>query len=216
MPDLDEVLFEEEPRAYVYRGKKYPSVSDRLKAAGLCEDFSAAPKDRLENGLRRGRLVHLGCQYLDEGKGVDWASLDPRLEPYLRAHEQMIKDLSMRPIAIEKAQVAVGLKVGGRPDGIYWVNGQRVLIDRKSGSSHKKRDGKVQTGGYKVIWDYNHPKAPIAKRFIEKLLPTGKYKLEPCDDVKDMQVFLEVLKWGEINDKLNHWRLSYGYRLSEV
>ncbi len=208
---LDEVLFQEEPRAYMYRGKSYRSVTDYLKEAGLCEDFSVVPADRMENALRRGQMVHLACQYLDEGRGVNWDLLDPRLEGYVRGHERMLEDLNPKPIAIEKPIVAPSLNVGGRPDVVYWIAGRRCLVDRKSGNSRKRRDGKVQTALYKLIWDHNHPAKKIDRRYIEKLYPTGKYQLIPCEDLMDLQAAMDVLKWGERNQKIKQWRQYYGY-----
>lgn len=98
---LDEILFEEEPHTYTFRGKRIESVTQVIRKAGLGDDFSAVPQDRMAYAQRRGKMVHLACQYYDENC-LDLATVDPAIQGYVEAYIRFRREKKLNVVAVEK------------------------------------------------------------------------------------------------------------------
>lgn len=207
MFDLDEILFDEEPHTYTYRGRRYESVTQVIRLAGLGDDFSAVPQDRMEYAQRRGRLVHLACQYYDDGE-LDLKSVDGSILGYVEAYIRFREDRPLKVIANERRFVDVTAKLAGTPDLICWIDGRRSVVDRKTSQYMSKSMG-LQTAGYKFLWNALHPNSPIYDRYGLRLEKTGKYKLFPHEDPDDSCAFMISLAHAESESRMMPWRAKY-------
>lgn len=207
MIPLDEILFDEEPHTYSYRGKQYQSVTQVIRLAGLGDDFSAVHPDRMEYAQRRGSMVHLACQYFDEGC-LDLSTVDDAIRGYVEAYILFRAQRPLKVIAVEKRMVDVDLQVAGTPDLICFIDGRRSVVDHKT-SQHMSRAMGLQTAGYKLLWNSLYPNTPIHDRYGLRLEKTGKYKLFPHENPNDELAFLDAKSHAESELRMQRWRVAY-------
>lgn len=205
---LDEIMFEEEPHRYTYRGQVYVSVTQAIRLAGLGEDFSYVNPERLLYAQRRGSMVHLATHYFDDG-GLDLKSVDDSIRGYVDAYIAFRSDRPLKVIASERRMISEKLKVATTPDLICFMGGQRCVIEKKTSQSIAK-SARLQTAGQKLIWNDNHPAEPIRERYGLRLAKTGKYKLEPHEDYEDEIAFLQTLEHAQSEKRMGRWREKYG------
>lgn len=199
---LDDLLFTEEPHRYVYRGREYLSVTQVIREAGFGEDFSAVPADRMEFCQRRGRMVHLACRMLSEGE-LDWSTVDPRIEGYVRAYEKFLAECPGKVAAVEHRLVYPDMGLAGTPDLVKFIGGRRALIDLKTGAT---KSAKWQTAGYAKLWAAIYPSKPIYERYSLKLDKAGQYKLIPHEKTEDEVAFDMMLHFALAKQRLDLWR----------
>lgn len=204
---FDEILFEEEPHRYTFRGKPYNSVTQAMRLGGLGDDFSKVSPERMEYAQRRGNMVHTACQYYTEGD-LKLDSLDPAIRGYVDAYILFTQDCPVKPIAVEQKLVHIGLALAGRPDLVGFMRGQRVVIDWKT-SQHMSKSMGVQTAGYKILWNACHPTQPIRERYGLRLEKNGKYKLFPHEDYEDELAFRDVLAHSQSAERMQQWMVKY-------
>lgn len=207
MFSLDEILFDEEPHTYTFRGKRYESVTQAIRLAGLGDDFSHVPQDRMEYAQRRGRMVHLACQYYDEGD-LNLASVHETIKGYVEAYVKFRQERPLKVVAVEQKMVNVDHRLAGTPDLICFINGRRSVIDRKSSQYMSKSMG-LQTAGYKWLWNWNNAKTPIHDRYGLRLEKNGKFKLIPHEDPDDEPAFIDVLHDALSEANMLKWREKY-------
>lgn len=205
MLNQDEILFAEESHIYSYHGEKFLSVTQVIRLAGLGDDFSAVPGPVMARAQRRGSMVHLATQFYDEGC-LDMATVHESIRGYVDAYIQFRKDRPIKVIEVEKRMVDVGLGLAGTPDLICFMGGRRCVIDKKTSQAMSKSMG-LQTAGYKMLWNAQHPFQPVYDRYGLRLEKSGKYKLVAHDDYDDELAFADCL--GREEDKIKHWRLKY-------
>lgn len=203
---LDEILFQEEPRLYLFRGKGYESVTGYIKDA-LGDDFANVPQDRLEFCQGRGNAVHLAGAFLIAGE-LDWSTVDSRIEGYVRAIERFHKDCPGEIIYTEKRMVSRDLVLGGTPDLCKFIRGYRSLVDYKTSQQMKPRM-RLQTAGYKELHDSLFPNAPIHRRYGLRLQPDSFYKLVPHDDFEDEIAFKDLRAESQARARAARWKLKY-------
>lgn len=204
---LDEILFDEEPHVYRFKGKEYPSVTQVIRRAGLGECFSAVPQDRMEYAQRRGRMVHLACQYVDEND-LNWGSIDASIHGYVQAYIRFLKECPIVPVAIERRMVDVKLGIAGTPDLICFLRGQRAVVDRKTSQVMGKSMG-LQTAGYKILWNAINPTQPVRERYGLRLEKTGKYRLVPHERFEDEEAFQWAVRHARSEMEGHQWRQIY-------
>lgn len=171
-----------------------PRVTKILADAGLVDTtwFTA-------EGCERGQMVHLACQYLDEGD-LDEDSLDPALMGYVEAY----KSFRAQQGACEwewiecPRQDPMGL-YRGTPDRIVIVR-PRSLWDLKGGAP--LRWHAIQTAAYVNML----PDPYSYRRFGLYLKPNGQYSVREyprADYQRDLNVFMSALT-------LHNWRDHHG------
>jgi hypothetical protein len=64
---------------------------------------------------------------------------------------------------------------GGRVDLVAWHGADRVLVDRKTGSSFHVSTW-LQLEGYRQMWEFWHPDQPISETLVIKIPKTGRPK----------------------------------------
>lgn len=205
---FDEILFDEEPHTYTYRGKVYDSVTQIIRLAGLGDDFSAVSQDRMEYAQRRGRMVHVACHYHNEGD-LNMDSIAEEIRPYVEAYVLFRKECPIKPIAMERRMVNVGLAIAGTPDLVCFLRAQRVVIDYKT-CQHMSKSMGLQTAGYQMIWNTNFPNIPIRERYGLRLERNGKYKLIPHEDPEDEACFVNAISHARSVRRMASWTKKYG------
>lgn len=138
-PEL--LTFDPENHAYAYDGRRVPGVSRILDATGFLGDM----KDIPEFYAVRGTHVHLACEYWDQGV-LNWETLDPALEPYVRAYEKFHKEWDFKILLSEAPVYNPSWDYAGTVDRVGHVDGNLMLIDIKTGKP--KRWAKLQTALY--------------------------------------------------------------------
>jgi hypothetical protein len=204
----DEILFDEEPHLYRFRGRDYISVTQAIRLAGMGDDFSMVSEERMDYARRRGRMVHLACQYFDEGV-LDLQSVDAAIRGYVEAYLKFREECKIKVIETEQKIVAERMGLAGTPDLIAWMSGRRVVIDRKT-SQHMSKSMGLQTAGYKILREQVENTQLIYGRYGLRLEKTGNYKLFEHDNPEDEPAFRDALSHAISEKKMEKWRVQYG------
>lgn len=210
----DEILFDEEPHTYTYRNKVYKSVTQYIRAAGLGPDFSMVSKERMEYAQARGRLVHLACQYYNEGD-LNMDSVHPAIRGYVEAYISFRKMRSLTVIAAERRMIWEGSGLAGTPDLVCFMAGIRAVIDLKTSQSMSP-SMRLQTVGYKYLWNRVYITQPIRERYGLRLQDNGKFKLVPHEDYEDEIAFVDALNEVKGTEdagrakRMERWKVKYG------
>ncbi len=174
--------FDEKNHIYTLEGRRLISVTQAL---GLVDDRWKADPWYLE----RGRLIHLVTEYWDKDE-LDESTVDDRIKPYLDAYIKFRKETDFEPVQIEFPIFHPVYLYAGKPDMKGPLNGNEVLIDKKSGA--KVRVNELQGAAYFELCRVNN--IPVKKVFDLYLHDDGTYKLEPIENPKRLlPAFLNVL-----------------------
>lgn len=203
---LDEIVFLAEPHTYHLGGKEYPSVS-RVLDSILGDAFEDVPPDRLEFCQGRGNAVHEAAALLIGGE-LDWSTVDPRIEGYVRAAEKFHQDCPGKIVYTEKRMVSPYLGIAGTPDIVKFLRGRRSLIDYKTSQQMKPRM-RLQTAAYMALHNALYPTQPIYDRYGLKLSPDGTYKLIPHEDFDDLAAFDDIFNHFKAQQKSDRWVAKY-------
>lgn len=166
--------FDPVAHVYTFGGITLPSVTAILRAAGLSPDFSDVPPATLAAAQERGKRVHEGCEMIDRDD-LDWQTVDPAIEGYLRAYENLCRDVDLRPIAVEES-VHFGTTYAGTLDRLVWCRGERAVIDTKA-TAILSNSAHLQNAAYREAWNHMRPKEPVTKTFVAHLKPDGTHRL---------------------------------------
>lgn len=202
-----DILFDPEPDAYKDPLERI-SVTGIIRWGGFGEDFSMVPRDVMQYALERGRIVHKACEYLDSGE-LDITTVDARVRPYVTAYSQFLSECHVRPIAVEK-RLFFG-PVAGTPDLVAFINGVRSIVDRKTGDCAGKY-ARLQSAGYKELWELNYPNALIGMRYGLKLCQNGSYRLVPHQDPDDIYAWRDIKSYVLAEQRIAKWMQKYGVR----
>jgi len=200
------LIFDSEKHVYSINGRYLPGVSSILKNAGLV-DFSGIPEDILERARVFGLAVHLATELEDLGT-LDIETVDPAIIPYLEAWRNYKKDtgaiiepVSLKILEIMESPQKLSIEIpvysekwwfAGKFDRILTINGKRVMVDIKSSASVYP-SMRIQLAGYKTAYE-EITGEKINQRLIVQLLKDGAYKLSPCNDEVDVQVFYAAVQ----------------------
>lgn len=186
---MDNLTFQEEGHIYKLGNRRILSVSQALSI--LDDRWKVDPWY-----LERGRLIHLATAYLDNDE-LNLQSLDDQILPYFNAYMKFKEDTGFKPILIECPLYHPQHFYAGTIDRTGSLNGNRVLIDLKSGG--KTRVDELQTTAYWELCRVNN--IPIKEQFDLYLRDNATYKLEPVEKPKLLlPVFLAALqceRWKE-------------------
>lgn len=188
-----------DPALHEYRlpdGRRVPSVTEILSAVGVSVDFeaiggmSARLAEQIDLRRQLGTAVHLDAHAFDDDD-LDWDSVDPRVEPYVRAWATLRLNKQLTPTARERVVFDPTWFYCGTLDGIFRTpSGARILIDIKTGDP---RDGgcQFQTAAYAAAYQIEHPQEPIDARWGVQLVPEREvpYLITPYTDWRDCGSF---------------------------
>lgn len=156
-------------------GRLVPSVTQILSAVGVSVDFDELGQSstRLRDAiaLRRdlGTAVHADAHAYDDDD-LDWSSMDPRVAPYIESWAAFRDNLRAQPLARERRVFHPALFYCGTLDGIFDVDGKRVLIDTKIGDPDDA-GAEFQTAGYEMAYLVEHANERIDERWAVQLIP---------------------------------------------
>lgn len=181
--------FDPSDHSYYLGDRRLIGVSEAIQTAGL-KDFSRIDPTVLERAQQRGTAVHSACQYLDEGD-LDWATVSPEIEPYVRAWERFKKETGVELLEIETPGYDATLGFAGTPDRIVRFGPMSGTIDLKT---YKPNDVTgIQLSAYSILRFGLQPSLNAAKRWGLWLKDDGKYQLTEFTDRGDEAVFMACL-----------------------
>lgn len=159
------LIFNEAEHSYTLDGVRLPSVTQIINA--ILPVYQAA-----EWHLQRGTATHHGCRLLDEGR-LDWSTVDPEIEPRIRAWEKFRRDFpAAELIACERPMASAKCRFAGTMDRMFDRMGKLTVIDIKNSVSAQVR---LQLGAYSLLWKESTGKQVDTSAAIE-LTEDGKYK----------------------------------------
>lgn len=190
----DGELFRDENHVYWLRGQKIRGVNESI------EHFIAKSPWIDEWYADRGSMAHeaIKLMLLDD---LDWDSLDPEIEPFVRAARDFIADSGWEVVHVEPLLHSEKLWVAGQPDVIMRTRGRHplwVLPDWKTGAPIPPYE--LQTAGYELIVE-DALGLKIAKRMCVRLQRDGKYRVRGHNSPRDRIAFTgmcHALAWKEI------------------
>lgn len=200
----DECAFDRDLHAYLDDdGSRRMSVTQSLKINGVI-DFSMVPFDILEHARNRGSLVHEACAIIDRGESLDEMEIPEECVPYVDAWLLFCSEMKYVPDPdwIEQPMIVelFGHRVGMMPDSVGTINGILTVIERKATASKHPAWG-LQTAGYYL--GLQRVGLQVRGRMAVQLQKTGKYKLDPHDDLSDLDSFGDIYRSAA-------WKLKHG------
>jgi hypothetical protein len=192
-----------EPVAHEYRlpdGQRIPGVTEILSAVGVSVDFVGLASigrrvaDAIDLKREIGHTLHRDAHALDDDD-LDWSTVDPRVEPYLRAWATFRENSRLTPTTRERLVYHPTLGYAGTLDGIFVLpNNRRVLVDIKCGNPDDSGCA-YQTAAYQAAHQAEHPDLPIHERWGVQLTPdlSIPYRISPYTDWTDFAKFSAFL-----------------------
>lgn len=151
--------------------------------------------------LDRGSMVHLACDLLDGALGLDWSTLDPRIEGYVRAWARCKRETECVVIASERPVSGPGWK-GTLDKVVSPPNGKREVWDLKCGQPEPWHG--LQLAAYEVGHRGRTGTKPYKRRGIY-LRADGTYQMVEYPGKDDYRTFLALLT-------REYWMISHGLR----
>jgi hypothetical protein len=141
----------------VSKGKQYDFW---LKSLGFNADYV------MREAMNKGSNCHAAIQTLLQGYELSFGEIGK--PNYTRDEWIMISrfvdfytEFKPETIAIEQVLVSEALGFGSQIDYVCMLNGERWLIDHKTGSLYDSAS--IQTSAYKQLWDEYFPEQPIQR-----------------------------------------------------
>lgn len=192
---VDEHLtFAETTHTYYLDGQEVMGPTSVISSLAIT-NFDRVSLDILERAQAFGDFLHKATNYLDQGI-LDWESVAPELEPYLRQWEKFRESNVQKFLAIEKPVYSRRFKFAGTLDRVF-INqsGKVALLDIKSALNPHPGTA-LQTAAYQIAWEEMGGEK-IKERMAIHIRPDGVRK-EPYSDRGDKDMFLMALavaKW---------------------
>jgi hypothetical protein len=176
----------------------------RVIDTGGWDTYANVREDILERKSAIGKEVHRATVMFDHGS-LDWNSLDPRVEPYVRGWRYFRQVTGFVPILSEFRSVCV---VNGRKFGLtldrFGFTGKRAgykrgieTIAEIKCTVEKARRHELQTAGYAIGFPKGYKSAHARflsrRRLIVYLKPTGIPTIHECDRREDYEIFMALL-----------------------
>lgn len=156
-------------------GIDVPHVTHILSAVGVGTDFEEVAervprmRGRLDYARQRGTAVHMDCHAYDDDD-LDWASVDPRVGPYVRAWAQCREEKGLMPVARERRVFHPVDWFTGIMDGLFVRNGAHGVVDIKTGNPADAA-AHLQTAAYAAAYAVEHPGIKVVWRWAVWLRP---------------------------------------------
>jgi len=165
-------------------GKLYPSVTTVLP------DFPWGNEEARD----RGTQVHKACYLINHG-ALDWDSLDPRIEPYVRGYDLLLKETDLSVELSELTVLSDKYKTAGTVDIIGKMGGHNIIADIKTGEySQKLPSWEVQVAAYDRLYKEMIGEKRERKRYAFVLNREGNYRIFELTEPDAWTVFLSYLR----------------------
>jgi hypothetical protein len=128
-------------------------------------------------------------EYDVDGKVV--FEYDNRTWEFLSRYVDFRQRFPIKLLAIEQSLCSDNLKVGGTIDRIFELNGERYLVDIKTGGAIYK-EYSLQLYAYKLLWEEAFPDYPIDKLAIMHL-DSGTRSFGKKDDIQGYGWKLKII-----------------------
>lgn len=177
-------------------GRQVINVTSVLKATGISADFDAieAMRPGVMNFRRDlGTAVHVDAHaYDDDDLNLD--TVDSRVRPYLQAWIEWRYNFRATPLQRERRVYHPTHQYCGTLDGIFDIEGKRVLVDIKIGDPDDA-GAPFQTAAYQAAYLAEHPDERIDQRMSVQLTPDNgiPYRVHPYADWNDFRRFQAFL-----------------------
>lgn len=177
-------------------GRLVPSVTQILGAVGVSVDFDALGmrserlRGQIETAGQLGTAVHADCHAYDDAD-IDWPTVDPRVEPYVRAWATCRQQTGLVPLTRERRVFHPSAFFCGTLDGVFLLqDGTHILVDLKTGDPESSAC-RYQTAAYAEAFQLEHPHRAIQVRWAVQLTPecTVPYRITPYTDWRDFRTF---------------------------
>lgn len=157
---------------YTSTGKRVPSVTtvlNVLDAPGLkhwawgCGQQGLHFDEVSRAAMWRGTLVHLACEMDDPTAALTLCSDEGERSTVLAGYSAYIKWIVESNVSIECKEsklVSDRYEFGGTLDMVAAVNGQRMIVDIKTGKGLYSTNV-AQQAAYAVAWKEQHPDDPL-------------------------------------------------------
>lgn len=188
-----------DPDTHKYRlpdGPVVPSVTQILSAVGVSTDFeelgnmSSRIGEAIDAKRQLGTALHADSHAFDDND-LDWATVHPDVEPYLRAWATCRANLRLTPLTRERRIFHPIYGYAGTLDGIFALPSDRqVLIDLATGDPFDA--GKqYQTAAYLAAYQNEHNTVTPIERWAVQLTPERSvpYRIEKYSDWRDFAKF---------------------------
>lgn len=153
---MKNLMFDEINHRYSIDGVEVPSVTQVLNSCGI-PDFSAIPKDTLEQAQERGKAIHFATEIFDHGESENY-DLDEMCKRCIDQwqffkttifNKHQIADSDM--VIIEKPFYSEKLRFAGTPDRVYvsFSKAIAIVVDIKTGLTAEQAP--LQTAGYEML-----------------------------------------------------------------
>lgn len=172
---------------------EYPHVTEILAAAGLVDASWFTDYAR-----ERGRRVHLGTQFLDEGLSFAWSDLPEDVIPRVRSYQKFLDEVRPTILSIEEHVENEPLRYQGTLDRRARINGSEGIIDIKPPS--RERWHRLQLSLYAGC-------IPRPMKRWNLHLGDERYQLiehKDRDDWRVAQAAITLAAWKENNGNGSH------------
>lgn len=180
-------------------GRRVPSVTEILKATRVSVDFNeiSARSGRLAEMIATKRelgiAVHADSHAFDDDD-LDWSTVDPRVEPYVKAWATFRLNSQLVPLTRERVVFHPSLFYSGTLDGIFRApNGRRILCDIKTGDP-RDAGAQFQLAAYDLAYLVDHDE-PIDERWSVQLTPElgVPYRVTPHSGWRDVEIWRAIV-----------------------
>lgn len=113
---------------YFWHGRRVPGVTSVLTAEGFIDSRWFTEESR-----HRGTYVHAACQFMLEDD-LAWSEIEPAYLPWIESFAKWRDAVRPEVIALETMVRNPVYGYAGTPDWVLLINGDRWLIDGKTGA----------------------------------------------------------------------------------
>lgn len=194
-----ELQFDASSHTYTRAGRTLPSVTTVLD--DQLREMDGIPEHLVKTAGEFGQHVHQACNLFNRGQ-LDWKSLDPKLEPYIRAFKKFRVDTSVRILASEQRVHHPTLGYAGTLDilGLLPLRSRPTVFDVKSSEVLPRSVG-AQTAAYREA-KVASGQAIDPTRYAVHLKSDGTYELKKLTSPADWNLFLSCLNVYKFRRKL--------------
>lgn len=161
-------------------GEVLPHITGLLDAGGLIDD-----RWYTEESCERGAQVHRLTADFDLGAIVDPKSVTSKYKGWLQAHVKAMKIVLPTWAHVEEPLVSSRYRFGGRPDRVGLAYGAQSVLEVKSGLKDARAHGVQLALQAILVADELRLKPEQLQRWALYLKPSGKFKLEPFENLND-------------------------------
>jgi hypothetical protein len=178
------------------KGKQYEQW---LKSNGFNSDVL------MRDAMEQGSIVHEAVQDFLLGKELQWCNEDGKVNYSKKSWNMIFRfvdfytEFKPETIAVEMIIVSDKLQIGSQLDYVCKINGERWLIDHKTGSLYDTAN--IQLAALKQLWDEYYPKEKIDRCGIMHLDSTHRGR-----DAKGKK--MQGIGWSlvEVEDVSERWQ----------